>query len=96
MGSLWQGYLGGRTVRCAKSRLFSITGCHGSQGPEFCTLQHQGFFIFSLMLATDPKVRILHPMDIWEGKSPKGAWSVCAVQIHPFPPSASSTKEGKG
>ena len=34
--------------RCAKSRLFSITGSHGSQGPEFCTLQpllvHQGHF----------------------------------------------------
>ena len=23
--------------RCAKSRLSSITGSHGSQGPEFCT-----------------------------------------------------------
>ena len=51
----------GRTVRCAKSRLFSTTGSHGSQGPEFCTLQpllvHQGlFFFFSLMLATDPRV----------------------------------------
>ena len=36
----------GHTVRCAKSWLFSITGSHGSQGPEFCTLQpllvHQG------------------------------------------------------
>ena len=34
--------------RCAKSRLFSSTGSHGSQGPEFLTLQpllfHQGFF----------------------------------------------------
>ena len=41
--------LGGRTVRCAravpvlcarcaKSRLFSTTGSHRSQGPEFCTL----------------------------------------------------------
>ena len=28
---------GGRTVRCAKSRLFSTPGSHGSQGPEFCT-----------------------------------------------------------
>ena len=32
---------------CAKSRLFSTTGSHGSQGPEFCTLHpllvHQGF-----------------------------------------------------
>ena len=27
----------GRTVRCAKSRLCSTTGSHGSQGPEFCT-----------------------------------------------------------
>ena len=27
----------GRTVRRAKSRLFSTTGRHGSQGPEFCT-----------------------------------------------------------
>ena len=39
--------LRGRTVRCAKSRLFSTTGSHGSQGPGFCTLQpllvHQGF-----------------------------------------------------
>ena len=24
-------------MRCAKSRLFSTTGSHGSQGPEFCT-----------------------------------------------------------
>ena len=24
-------------ARCAKSRLFSTTGSHGSQGPEFCT-----------------------------------------------------------
>ena len=35
-------------VCCAKSRLFSTTGSHGSQGPEFCTLQpllvHQGLF----------------------------------------------------
>ena len=27
-------------ARCAKSRLFSTTGSHGSQGPEFCTLHH--------------------------------------------------------
>ena len=25
----------GRTVRCVKSRLFSTTGSHGSQGPRF-------------------------------------------------------------
>ena len=24
-------------ARCAKSRLFSTTGSHGPQGPEFCT-----------------------------------------------------------
>ena len=43
----------GRTVRCAKSRLFSTTGSHGSQAPEFCTLHppppvlvHQGLFFF--------------------------------------------------
>ena len=39
----------GRTVLCAKSRLFFTTGSQGSQGPEFCTLQpllvHQGFFV---------------------------------------------------
>ena len=43
----------GRTMRCARavppSRLFFTTGSHGSQGPEFCTLQpllvHQGFFV---------------------------------------------------
>ena len=33
--------------RCAKSRLFSTTGSHGFQGPEFCTPQpllvHQVF-----------------------------------------------------
>ena len=36
---------GGRTVRCARAvphcvkiRLFSTTGSHGSQGPEFCIL----------------------------------------------------------
>ena len=28
---------GGGIVRCAKRRLFSTTGSHGSQGPEFCT-----------------------------------------------------------
>ena len=27
----------GRTMRCAKSWLFSTTGSHGTQGPEFCT-----------------------------------------------------------
>ena len=27
----------GRSVRCAKSRLFSTPGSHGSQDPEFCT-----------------------------------------------------------
>ena len=47
-------------ARCAKSRLFFTTGHHGSQGPEFCTLQplliHQGFFFSSLMLATGPRV----------------------------------------
>ena len=47
-------------MRCAKSRLFFTTGSHGSQGPEFCTLQpllvHQGIFCFSLMLATGPRV----------------------------------------
>ena len=36
-------------LRCAKSRLFFTTGSHGSQSPEFCTLQpllaHQGFFV---------------------------------------------------
>ena len=36
-------------VHCAKSRLFSTTGSHGSQGLEFCTLQpllvHQGLFV---------------------------------------------------
>ena len=35
----------------AKSRLFSTTGSHGSQGPEVCTLQpllvHGGFFFKS-------------------------------------------------
>ena len=45
---------------CAKSRLFSITGSHGSQGLEVCTLQpllvHQVFFFLSLMLATGPRV----------------------------------------
>ena len=50
---------GGRTVRCAKGRLFSTTGSHGSQGTECRTLQpllvHQGFF-FSLMLVTGPRV----------------------------------------
>ena len=47
-------------MRCAKSRLFFTTGSHESRGPEFCTLQlllvHQGFFCFSLMLATGPRV----------------------------------------
>ena len=32
-----QGGGGGRTVRCAKRRLFSTAGSHGSQGPEVCT-----------------------------------------------------------
>ena len=46
-------------TRCVKSRLFSTTSSHGSQGPEFCILQpllvHQGFFFFGLMLATGPR-----------------------------------------
>ena len=46
-------------VLCQKCRLFSITGSHGSQGPEFCTLQpllvHQECF-FSLMPAAGPRV----------------------------------------
>ena len=50
----------GRTVRCAKSRPFFTTGSHGSQGPEFCTLQpllvHQGFFVSVVMLATGPRI----------------------------------------
>ena len=37
-------------MQCAKSRLFSTIGSHGSQGPEFCTLQpllvHRGVFFF--------------------------------------------------
>ena len=36
-------------LRCAKSQLFFTTGSHGSQGPEFCTLQpllvHRVFFV---------------------------------------------------
>ena len=32
-------FMGGCTVCCVKSRLFSTTGSHGSQGPEFSTLQ---------------------------------------------------------
>ena len=47
-------------LRCAKSRLFSTPGSHGPQGPEFCTVQpllvHQGFSLFSLMLAMGPGV----------------------------------------
>ena len=46
--------------RCAKRRLFSTTGSHGTQGPEFCTRQpllvHRGFFFSGLMLATGPRV----------------------------------------
>ena len=38
-------------LRCAKSPLFFNTGSHGSQGPEFCSLQlllvHQGSFVLS-------------------------------------------------
>ena len=48
-----------RCARCAKSRPFFTTGSHGSQGPEFCTLQpllvHQGFFVL-VWLATGPRV----------------------------------------
>ena len=48
------------SARCAKSWLFATTGSHGSQGPEFCTLQplsvHQGCFFSSLMLARGPRV----------------------------------------
>ena len=48
-----------RCSRCAKSQMFSTIGSHRSQGPQFCTLQpllvHQGFFPFSLMLATGPR-----------------------------------------
>ena len=46
--------------RCAKSRLFSTAGSHGSQGPELCTAQpllvHQGISFLSLMLPTGPRV----------------------------------------
>ena len=35
--SLFGGCRGGRTVRCAESRLFSTAGSHGTQGPECCT-----------------------------------------------------------
>ena len=49
-----------RTVRCAKSRLFSHTGSHRSRGPEFCTLQppcwYTRDFFVSVMLATGPGV----------------------------------------
>ena len=35
--------------RCTKGRLFFTTSSHGSQGPDYCTLQpllvHQGFFV---------------------------------------------------
>ena len=61
-----QGSAGGTTevyralcARCAKSRPFSTTGSHGSQGPGFCTLQpcwDTRDFVFSLMLATGPRV----------------------------------------
>ena len=50
--------LSGHTVRCARA----TTDSHGSQGPEFCTLQlllvHQGFFCLvpGGMLATGPSV----------------------------------------
>ena len=51
---------------CVKSRLFSTAGSQESQGPKFCTLQpllvHQGFFPFSLMLATGPRVLNSAPM----------------------------------
>ena len=63
---LWFGHgLGGGAhralrARCAKSRLFSTTGSHGSQGPEFCTLQpllvHRDIFCFSWMFAMGPRV----------------------------------------
>ena len=36
-GGHTQGGIRGRTVRCAKSRLFSTPGSHGSRGPELCT-----------------------------------------------------------
>ena len=56
------GLVWGRTVCCAKSRLFSTTGSHWSQGLEFCTLQplivHRGYFS-RLMLAMSP--RVLNP-----------------------------------
>ena len=46
--------------RCVKSRLFSTTGSHGSQGPEFCTLHppcwYTRDFFVSVMLATGPRV----------------------------------------
>ena len=44
--------------RCAKSWLFSTTGSHGSQGPEFCTLPppcwYTRDFFLSLMPARVP------------------------------------------
>ena len=45
---------------CAKSRPFSTTGSHRSQGPEFCTVHPPCWYIrdfcFSVMLATGPRV----------------------------------------
>ena len=35
LGSLWEAHRA-LCLRCAKSRLFSITGSHGSQGPKLC------------------------------------------------------------
>ena len=61
---------GGRTVRCAKSRLFLTTGSHGSQSPAFCTLQpllvHQGFFVLVWCLPWVPGSWIVHPRCCFE------------------------------
>ena len=70
-------------ARCAKSRLFSTTGSHGSEGPEFCTLPppvrvHQGFFFLSLMmLATGPRVLNSAPHGVLN-------WSYILLQVGGF------------
>ena len=66
--------------RCAKSRLFFTTGSHGSQGPQFCTLQpllvHQGFFVLVWCLPRVPGSRIVHPQCRfeWIMHAPVGGW----------------------
>ena len=76
-------------MRCAKSWLFFTTGSHGSQGPEFCTLQpllvHEGFFVSVTALLLLPPLGATSP---WAGfsvlRARMAGGRATAAAGHPF------------